>query len=171
MTQGLCHHDLGLQAACGTPSPLPAPQVCPVTPDNFLCSTLALVLPGVHTLGLWLPPSWAPRCLHSTQNSGSQPFHAPPLDRVYSLLRTTESLRTDRRSEEKMLGGGMRTWGPGAERNLLPNQWHRGVIVQQGPQGTGCWGLSWIPTDEQGPLHSAEMREGTAHREETDGLH
>ena len=67
-----------------------------------------------------------------------------------------------------MLGGGMRTWGPGAERNLLPNQWHRGVIVQQGPQGTGCWGLSWIPTDEQGPLHSAEMREGTARREETD---
>ena len=53
-------------------------------------------------------------------------------------MRTAERLGTDRRPEEKMLGGGgMRKWGPRAERSLLPHQWHRGVIVHQGPEGTG----------------------------------
>ena len=49
-------------------------------------------------------------------------------------------------------------------------------MAQRGDCTTGApghWllGLSWMHIDEQGPLHDAEMREGTAHREETDGLH
>ena len=57
----------------------------------------------------------------------------------------------------------MRSWGPATEKSLLPRQWHRAG-------GRGHWPLGPLldPRDEQGPLHSAEMREGTARREETD---
>ena len=57
----------------------------------------------------------------------------------------------------------MRSWGPATEKSLLPHQWHRAG-------GRGHWPLGPLldPRDEQGPLHGAEMREGTARREETD---
>lgn len=62
----------------------------------------------------------------------------------------------------------MRSWGPGAQRSLLPHQWHRGGGCTPGARRPWLLGPLLDPRDEQGPLHGAAMREGTACREETD---
>lgn len=159
---GSVSHDLGLQAPCGIPKSTSWPASLPCDPRQLPTFHL-----GPGPLRVHIPRAGFPRLgpLAPTLDSRIAVPNLPCSASGQSLL----PLENRRETGNQQGGQRRRRWGWRDEE--LGAQGWRGAppppMAQRGdcaPGAQGHWLMGSLlePRDEQGPLHGAEMREGTA---------